>query len=517
MTEQEEFEFRLRLEQERGQTPPPAMAAHAYSASQIMPQQSSQWADIPAGAVKALDDMWMGLKQRGTELFGSKEDADALRQQVAEQRAAAEKEALLKGPKSLAFTAGEVGTKTLPLMAASAVPGGQTWLGAGAIGALGGLMEPSTSNAETGRNAGLGGLSAAGTSLGARFFMPRTSISQAQQGVNKAAERTGLPLTGGQMTNLEYVQMAERAGLRNPLTRKYLGWVSRKQEDQFVKDILMRSGVPEEAIPKNPSLSPEMLKEADAIIGRQLDQNFVGKLYKPADLDPAFRVAARLRFFSHTDKEAEKLVREAADTILSYQTSAPKNLSAYRGEIIQDWIEALKESTHNAYAKAPRAGEALGILRDAMIGSLKDPDLYREAAGNYARLKTAEEVLRASTGQIGRGTPDPTKLARVMERNIPGSVIHNRGGMADLARAGEATAGKEALPERITGWPHPRDIFNASTVYRFNNPVAKWGFRNPLYRDIAETMTRYLPYTTGSSEASVEEARQWWDAMRGKK
>lgn len=515
MTEQEEFEFRLRLERERGVTPP-VMATHEDSTSQTMPRQPSSWGDVAAGGQKGLEDLWMGVKQRGTEMFGSQEAADALRQQVAEQRAAAEKEALLKGPPSLAFGLGEVGAKTVPLAAASFVPGGATLGGAALLGGVGGALEPTTSNKETLRNTGLGATSAFVTSLGARALMPKSRMTQDSRMMDKAAAREGVPLTGGQLTNLDYVKKAEAAAPWNPLTRWHAIPAATEQADYFIKGLLRRAGVKAQDIPDKPSLNPKIMKDALVQAGKELDFNFANKVYNGSQLNRAFTKAYQNSLYVSGSKEEQELVRGYAQHVLRFNMAGVNN-TKFRGELLQQLIRDLDQGKDKLFSEGWKIGaEKIKELREAVVDSLVDPAQYREATETFANLKTVEELLRASP-QMGRGIPDATRLGDILERNMPGSVIYNRSPLADLARAGEATAKSSALPERRTGIPRLSDIGNAMTYFRFNNPAARFGFRNPEARNITEVMARYLPFNVAESEPITEEAKQFYRMLRGEK
>ncbi len=517
MTEAEELEY-LRLLKEKasaGLVVPPAQAVHQFSAGQTMPRQPSRLADVPAGALSGMKDLWTGAQQRFYEATGNDPMVEALRGKVEAQRQQEEIDALTKGPPSLAFGFGEVAGKTAPAVGAAFLPGGQTWTGATAIGALQGLLEPSASGAETWRNTGLGAASAFGGTAATRALAPRTRIAEPRQALNVSADKVGEPLSGGERTGLDYVQRAEAHAYWNPLTRNYRRKFTETQDKHFVKEMLKAAGLPEAEIPTAAFLSPEILKKARIHIGRELDKNFVGKTYSVRDMTPAFGVAQRKAYFSSVDKEVEKLVKDAAQDVLKYKQAAPPNLVGYRGEIVQELLEDLKEGASTAFAKgSKRGGESILEIHDALVGALRNPELYKKYKEHWSRLMTIEDTLRGSK-QMAAGVPDSWRLAHTMERDMPGSVILNRSGMADLGRAGEATRGVTALPERVTGIPRISDIGNAATYFRFNNPAARAGFQNPKMRDLAEAMIRYLPYSTGTTQEAEEEARRWYKDLRG--
>ena len=131
--------------------------------------------NLLAGTGKAFVDLGRGAQQWGAGIAdaltpttlsdlvtGHQSRIEALRQKVAESRA-------LDAP-LMSTTAGKVGNiagnvvATLPAMA---IPGANTVVGAGAIGALTGALQPSTSTGETVRNIGIGGaLGAGGQAVG---------------------------------------------------------------------------------------------------------------------------------------------------------------------------------------------------------------------------------------------------------------------------------------------------------------------------------------------------------------
>lgn len=103
------------------------------------------------GAGKAYSDTALGIRQRLAEMLGSQQSADDLRQQAKQTRA-------LDAP-LMSTTAGKVGNfggNAAVALPAAFIPGANTAAGATLVGAGLGLVQPTTSNAETAINTGVG-------------------------------------------------------------------------------------------------------------------------------------------------------------------------------------------------------------------------------------------------------------------------------------------------------------------------------------------------------------------------
>lgn len=156
------------------------MPGAAKPAAPALPQASqSPIGNFASGAGIAFRDLWNGLKQRSLDLNllmwpGIPQDtADLLR---AFGRLEVAKNRITDRP-VLDTTAGRIGNVTgnvAAMLPTAFVPGANTIAGAAAIGGLSGLLQPSTSDVETAKNAVLGAVTSpaallAGRGIGAAY------------------------------------------------------------------------------------------------------------------------------------------------------------------------------------------------------------------------------------------------------------------------------------------------------------------------------------------------------------
>lgn len=478
-------------------------AVHTTGSPSPKPRPPSTAGDIPKGFQRGLEDLKLGFRQlmsgaSENPLLGSagmpadiqeamaaprvgRPSQEELFQKVAERRTEAK-----QNPSSILTDLSSGLTKAAPFVAASVTPGAQSMAAQMALGLGAATLDPSASVGErrTKQALGLGLPLAIGTVT--RTISPKTPIEPERLAAVKAARREGQVLTGGQIADDEIVKLAEAHAVWNPLTKRFVRQKLRGQTDEFIRKTLERVGVPPSQIAKNPTLNPATLNQADQLIGARLDDALEG-VTNVSFRDPTIvqKVGLLQRNFSQhiAEKEEARGVQAAAQKVLQLVDDGRVS-----PQIFQQRLRSLDGNISRLYEKGySEAAKAVQDLSDDLVSKLPKAQAFRQAQGDFARLKTVEDALRKSSG-MGEGTLDPLKLAGAIERKLPGGVIRGRSTQADLARAGLLMRLPNALPERVTGIPRWSDPANAFTYFRFNNPIATAGFLNQPARNQLEAL-----------------------------
>lgn len=388
-----------------------------------------------AGAGKAVNDVGMGIGQ----LLGV-----TSRKDVEEQRK-------LDAP-LMNTTAGKVGNfagAVGTMIPTALIPGANTVAGAGAIGALSGLLQPSVSTGETVGNLLLGGAGGAGgqavmngiTRVAAR---PGTALTQGQQQAAQGGNALGMRLTPGKASGSTTLQKMEAALESHPLTSG--GFDAIKNQNQR---ILNRSSA--RAIGENADeLSTHVLAQAENRLGQVFDAVADAT---PVPLDPQ-QVGPRLQQIL---QDADGLVvlpgmhgrmGGLADHPLWRQID---NFANTQGGATREQLRALSSklgkaarSNMTTQAGDRELGQALfraqEVIEDSIQGTLAPAEqaAYNAAREQYRNLMTLTaktNVVNPSSGNVsGRGL-----ATTLMQRDRGGFTMGRNGSeMYDAARFTQA-------------------------------------------------------------------------------
>lgn len=388
--------------------------------------QTPEWLDRGlAGAGKAFADLGRGAGQ----VVGL-----VSRDDIAEQRKL--DAPLMKTPEG-AF--GNIAGNVAMLAPTAMIPGANTYTGAATIGALTGLLQPSTSTGETLSNVALGGAAGAGgqalaNKLSSLATMRSTQLTQGQGSAAQGGQNLGMRLTPGKASGSKALQRFEAAMESNPMTSA--GFDAFKETNQKV---LNRSAA--KAIGENADeLSTPVLARAEARIGAVFD---AVKDKTPVALDPV-QVGGKLRQIA---QETDGMLNNNADIAANGLWKQLDNFVNNQGGATREQLRNLS-SNLGKKARAEMTGangdRALGdalfkaqeVVEDAIQGTLTkaQQQAYAEARNQYRNLMmlTAKtNVVNPSSGNVsGRGL-----ATTLMQKDRGGFTMgRNSSDMYDAAR-----------------------------------------------------------------------------------
>jgi len=381
-----------------------------------------------AGVGKAMTDLGRGAGQ----LVGAVNRAD-----VAEARK-------LDAP-LMDTTAGKVGNfaGNVAMLAPTAlIPGANTVVGAGLVGAGAGLLQPSVSTGETLANVAIGGAGGAAGQAVANGIARVASNggNQLTQGQRQAAQQgqaIGMRLTPGKASGSTSLQKIEAAAEANPLTAG--GFDGIKQGNQRVVNRAAAQAIGETA----DELSTPVLAQAEQRIGNVFNQ--VAD-QTPVRLDPA--VNNRLRTIL---QDSEGMLMGNANLAQNglwnrLDTFVNTNGGASREQLRQLSSNMGKAARNNMTTQnGDRAlGEALfaaqEVVEDAIQGTLTQAQAQayataREQYRNLMLLTAKTNVLNPANGNVSARTLANT----LMQKDRAGYTMgNNASDMYSAARFSQA-------------------------------------------------------------------------------
>lgn len=382
-----------------------------------------------AGAGKAFADTGRGLGQ----FLGLTSRAD-----VAEARK--RDEPLMK---TTAGTVGNVLGNVAMLAPAAMIPGANTVAGAGTIGAVSGLIQPSTSTGETVGNALLGAAGGAGgqaaiNMIGRVAGRSGNMLTQGQQQAAQGGQAIGMRLTPGKASGSTALQKMEAALESSPMTAG--GFDAIKRGNQTVVNRAAAQSIGETA----DELSTPVLARAEQRIGNVFNQVADAT---PVPLDP-INVGGRLRAI---EQDSEGMLMGNANLAQNGLWTRFDNFVNRSGGATREQLRQLSSNM----GKAARAnmttqngdralGEALfagqEVVEDAIQGTLSQAEqqAYAQARQQYRNLMmlTAKtNVVNPSSGNVSaRGLANT-----LMQKDRGGFTMgRNASEMYDAARFTQA-------------------------------------------------------------------------------
>jgi hypothetical protein len=347
-----------------------------------------------AGAGKAMVDTARGAGQLGGRVS---------RGDVAESRQ-------LDAPlmKTGAGITGNIAGNVAMLAPTAMIPGANTLTGAGAIGAITGLLQPSVSGQETATNVALGGAGGAAgqkiaNMIGGRAAQAGSALTQEQAAAGRAGQNIGLKLTPGKASGSAALQRMEASMESNPATSSAFDTL--KANNQRATARAAAKSIGENA----DELGTAVLSRAEQRIGAVFN-SVADKT--PVPLNP-MTIGARLRQIA-TDSDG--MLANNADIA---SNGLWKRLDSFVNDKGGATREQLRKLSSDLGKKArqemttPMGDRALGdamfqaqeVVEDAIVGTLTAPQrvAYDEARKQYRNmmLLTAKtNITNPSSGNV---------------------------------------------------------------------------------------------------------------------
>lgn len=418
--------------------------------------KTSQWLDRGlSGVGKAFSDVGMGMQQVGAGVMDvvdprQKNLSDLVLgntdvSRVGAMRKKVEESRRLDAPlmETTAGKVGNVGGNVAMLAPTALIPGANTVTGAGTIGAIAGLAQPSASTGETVGNVLLGGAGGAGGQYAmngiARIAGQQgNAITQGQRASAQGGQRLGMRLSPGNASGSQSLQRIEAAAEANPITSG--GFDAIKRTNQRVLNREAARAIGENA----DELSTPVLHAANQRIGAVFDSVADAT---PVRLDPQ-QVGARLRQIAH---DSDGMLMGNADLA---QNGLWRRLDGFVNDAGGASREQLRQLSSNL-GKAGRTnmttqngdralGEALfqaqEVVEDAIQGTLTQAQqqAYATAREQYRNLITMTaktNIVNPSNGNVS-GRSLATTL---MQKDRGGFTMGgNNTGLYDAARFAQA-------------------------------------------------------------------------------
>lgn len=309
--------------------------------------------------------------------------------------------------KTTAGTVGNIAGNVAALAPTALIPGANTLVGAGVIGAGSGLLQPSVSTGETLTNVALGGAGgAAGQAIANRIGQAaRTAGGQITQGQRQAAQggqTLGMRLTPGKASGSAALQKLEAAAESNPLTSG--GFDAIKRGNQNVLNRAAAQSIGENAA----ELSTPVLARAEQRIGNVFNQVADNT---PVPLDPA--VNARLNTIL---QDSEGMLMGNANLAQNGLWTRLDDFVNNQGGATREQLRRLSSNMGKAARNnmtAQNGDRALGqalfdaqeVVEDAIQGTLSQAEqqAYATARDQYRNLMalTAKtNVVNPSSGNV---------------------------------------------------------------------------------------------------------------------
>jgi hypothetical protein len=370
-----------------------------------------------------------------------------------------------------AGVAGNLAGNVAMIAPTAMIPGANTVAGAGAVGAVTGLLQPSTSTGETVANVALGGAGgAAGQAVANKvpgMLQGRVNASKAAQGANaqkfaaaQAAAKEGYVIPPA---DLEPGMLSEAvSGLSGKIKTAQVA----SQRNQVVTDKLARQ-----------ALGLKAGDQLDETVLRGIRNQAATQGYAP--LRQAGTVTADKPFFDALDKIASTQQGAArsfpglGESGVADMVAKLKQQSFDAGDAV-DATRVLREAADKAYRQGDKGvGKASKEAADAIEGML---ERHLTAAGNPDALKSFREArtLIAKTYSVQKGLNGQTgnvnaqALAKQLQKGRPLS-----GELRTIAQAGDAFPKATQMLKEAPKAVSPLDFAVATTAgMSTGNPLA---------------------------------------------
>lgn len=364
-----------------------------------------------------------------------------------------------------AGTAGNITGSLAALAPALAIPGANTIAGAGAVGALSGLMQPTGTGESAVKNTVVGGLTGAGAQYGlgkAAQFMGNRLASKTASEATRQTQNAVTDDAIREAADLGYktVPSISNGPLAGRLIEGATGKVKAKQlasvENQPVTDALARKVF---GLADDVPLSRDTMKQVRA------EAATTG--YEPVRAVPTIETdKVWENSISKLTSRADNAAKDFGDLVKSdIQPLADglKQVKSFSGDTAVDAVAVFREKASDLYAsnnktlgKAYRqAAEAIesqierGLAKEGKDGAALVKN-FRDARTRMAQSFDMEKAIRE-----GEGNVDLNVLAKMYEKNPE----RLGGGLKQMGRIGAAM--KEVTQVPKDGWSNPITAFDS--------------------------------------------------------
>jgi|LAHT01.1.fsa_nt_gb hypothetical protein len=346
---------------------------------------------------------------------------------------------------------GSVIGKTVSMLPAAAIPGGQTWAGSALIGAGMGALEPTQTGESVAQNMVMGaGGGLAGKALASgisRAIRPvQSKLSPEMQRLADLAENEyGIKLNAAQKTGSKPLKWIDSALDDLPFTSDRNLALKEAQRQQFNRAVLKTIGKDADVA------TQDVLGSARARIGRQFKDVSSRNSVKFDDqfLDDLINVESQVNEFSSPS------IKRALNKAI--ETASKGNVP---GSEYQKIRSTLTKASKDAYKSNSDLGGALKEIRNAFDNAARrsispeDAATWDIARRQWANMRAIEPAFTPTSADAVAGNISPAKLASAMTRANKEGFIYGVPGLLDrdldnLARIGQGFV-KESLPNSGT-------------------------------------------------------------------
>lgn len=374
-----------------------------------------------AGVGQAFVNLGAGAQQRAVDLgvklgLASPETAQRLQAEEAERRR-------LDAPLNRTW-GGRVGNfagNVAAIGPAMLIPGANTVLGAGAVGALSGALQPTTSDESIGRNVMLGaaggsGGAAAGKVLGAAL-RARTPLPD----VTAAAKKFDIPILASQATGSKPLQVMESVLGNLPGSSGRVAQARGAQQAAFNRAVLKTAGESAD------SATPEVMSRIGTRLSKEFQRVPGSQTVKLDDRLLSDLASVETRYARNLTPDQRGIVAQYLDDILTHGENIPGNAyQAWRSR-----ISARASSTGDSELKTALRG-IYKALDDAFDRSAT-PEAVRAmkaARSQYKAFKAIQPIAEKGSDIA------PSALRAQVAKSTPDFAMGGGGELGELARLG---------------------------------------------------------------------------------
>lgn len=388
-----------------------------------------------AGSGSYMTDMGLGIRQLANP------NSPDLAQEYREKRA-------LDRPleQTTAGALGKGGTAMIPAVLTAAIPGMNTYTGAGATGATLGLLGPTENgaigklqNAGSGATAGLAGQALA-NGIG-RFVRPvQSSLNPEQQRLAQLALKEGIPLDAAAQTGSKPLQTINSVMSNLPLTASAEAAKQEAIKNAFNQAVLKRSGI------TGISATPDVLGAQKKALGSVFED-----VASRNSID--FNKGALTTKLADISKEAERRLAQPGpivNTVDDILADAAKT-GSMPGLKYQGWRSTLNSMAGND-TQGKLAADIKRALNEAFDTQVSgaDAEAWKTASRQYANLKTISKAMGGAGNDAASGNIPAAQLSQALRNAVSteGKAL-GRGDLNDISRIGELFV-KNQIPDSGT-------------------------------------------------------------------
>lgn len=378
-TEQDAIKY---LKSQLGQQPVAKLDPYTETA-----QKQSVGQNLLAGAGGGLYGMYLGAKQ----LLGK-----ATPQELEDHKKA------MSGLRSTtAGTIGDIGGQVAGAIPAAFIPGANSYVGAGLVGASLGALQPTTKEGERTNNVimgGVGGVAGQGIGRGiGKLLKPITSSTDNSVGID-AAQRIGMKLTPGQRNGSTGLQQVEGVLSRTP------GSAGMFERIKYANQAALNKAAAKSIGENADTLSEDVISRASQRLGQQFNE--LSSKSKVSLGDDFTKLIGKLQTANQKlgpfrNTQVDSLIEKSAQ--LAQMRDIP-------GDVYQSIRSELTSSADDAYRVGnSAAGKAMKDIRNALDISAKkglseaDQATWDSIRSQYAHLKT---LVKGNTIEAGNVKPN---------------------------------------------------------------------------------------------------------------